>query len=155
MPAFAWWPYVVVVILLILAVGGLITSYRQRTILPGVEFRGSPLYWAVVVFLLLLLLPNLYHSSVTSVLADGTYVTCDGNTGIDMNPTGQSECAPWGEELLAGGLDLPAGIAPEDVTRLDIERAFFGFIDRCTARVSTTALAADPVYGPEIVIPCR
>ena len=114
------------------------------------EFRGSPLYWAMLVVLLLVLMPNLYHSSTTAPIAGGTYVDCDGNTGI-----AGGECGPWGEALLSGGLELPAGVAREDVTRLLIERAFFGFIDRCTAKVSTTDLSATPVYGAETVIPCR
>ena len=57
-----------------------------------------------------------------------------------------------GEELLSGGLQLPASVEREDVSRIDIERAFFGFVDRCTANVSIESQASSEL---EVVVPCR
>ena len=113
------------------------------------RFGGSPVRWVILVLLLLVLVPNLYHSATASSLEGGAIVQCDGNTGIDID---SNECYRWGEELLSGGLQLPASVEREDVSRIDIERAFFGFVDRCTANVSIESQASSEL---EVVVPCR
>ena len=115
------------------------------------RFAGSRVQWTAAAVVLLLVLPNLYHSSTTSPLPRGVQVTCDGNTGIDMD---SNSCFLWGKDLLGRELQLPTGVEPSDIARLDIERAFFGFIDRCTVTVSF----GNPGSGStsfDQVVPCQ
>ena len=123
------------------------------------RFEGSPFAWAAVAVVLLLVIPNLYHSGTGGSVRGGragTEVTCDGNTGIDMH---SNECLVWGAAMLSGEIewDVPPGANDghgylvEDVSRIEIERALFGFLDRCTAKVYTDR--SSPAF--EQVIPCR
>jgi hypothetical protein len=96
---------------------------------------------------LLLIVPNLYHSTTATGLSNGALVTCDGNTRIDFE---SRECHDWGEEVLAGDL---GDVRAKDVTRIDIERAFFGFIDRCTATVRYSSPNSTGTFDQ--VTPCR
>lgn len=39
-----------------------------------------------------------------------------------------SDCLIWGEDVLASELEIPERVERADVSNLEIERAFFGFI---------------------------
>jgi hypothetical protein len=127
-----------------------VSGWRRRpTLESGMRFEGNIIQWGAAVLILLLILPNLYHSSATGSVRGGPQVSCDGNTGINMD---SDDCLLWGEALLDGELQLPTGVGRNDVSRLEIERAFFGFIDRCTATISFVSPAPSSM---EQVIPCR
>jgi hypothetical protein len=134
------------------------------------KWVGSPILWAVAGLALLLLLANLFHSSVTAQIPTGPQVTCDGNTGIkperllhlrgaypgDERPlqTVADRCLRWAEDLLRKQrLQFPTSVGNEAISSMVIERAFFGFINRCTVTVTYSDASSHGSF--EQVIPCR
>jgi hypothetical protein len=91
--------------------------------------RGRLRAWWPVLAVPVLLLLSYNSGTVTPASRDSAVmIECDGSTRID--PTG---CGPWGDAILAAG--SPAGnVAVDDITRLEIGRALWGYIDHCTVQ---------------------
>ncbi len=69
-------------------------------------------------------------------------IHCDGSTRIEPR-----ECGPWGDAILASG--SPAGnVDMSEITRLEIGRALWGFIDHCTAQYYVEGIG-DSVHEAE------
>jgi hypothetical protein len=80
----------------------------------------------------ILMVGLLYSSAITTEIPGRfpALVICDGSTRVTAET-----CRAWGADLVGGELDLPQGMTAEDVARLEIERAFWGYLDVCTVRV--------------------
>jgi hypothetical protein len=64
-----------------------------------------------------------------------------------------NDCLAWGEDLLARGLHFPTYVESRAVSSMEIQRAFFGLIDRCTVAVTYADASSHGSF--EQVIPCR
>jgi hypothetical protein len=93
----------------------------------------------LAVGVVLLLLGLLYSSEVATTLPGRSQalVVCDGSTRIKAE-----QCGPWGAALVDGERELPQGIEPEHISRLEIERALWGYVDRCTVKVYLVGASA-------------
>lgn len=104
--------------------------------------RNLRVFGVLIIGVLLVLLSYNSGTVATSSSDPQVMIDCDGSTRI-----APEECQPWGEAVLAQGSPVDE-FAIADVTRLEIERAFWGYVDDCTASYYLTG-SSSPAYEGE------
>lgn len=105
---------------------------------------GFLLVVAAIVAAALLLRPV---SSATSAVDPDVTVECSGATGVD-----ETACRDWGDAILAEGSPTTTFEA-EDVVRLRLDRALFGFGDTCRAEWFLGRYPDDVAWSDEVPCP--
>jgi len=100
------------------------------------------LSYAGAMVVAVLLAAALYNSEVATPLPDGPLVVCDGSLHIE--PEG---CGPLGAAVISQYLDLPQSDALDvHIQRLEIDRALWGYLDRCTAKAYSGPITVEQVF---------
>jgi hypothetical protein len=106
------------------------SSQRQRRIQfkDYGSWRANLLLWGVpIAAVVFILFANFNSSSSTSVSGIPFDITCD---GWSADPA-SGQCPAWAQEVVDSG--IPEAENDVDVTELQLKKAWYGFVDDCTA----------------------
>ncbi len=108
------------------------------------KFVGRLREWLGVLAVPFLVLMSYSSQTVSPASSDSSImIECDGSTRI-----GPGECGPWGDTILAAG-SPGENVDMSQITRLEIGRALWGYIDHCTVQYYVEGIG-DSVYEADV-----
>ena len=108
------------------------------------KFMGSLREWPPVLAVPFLVALSYNSQTVAPASSDSSImIQCDGSTRSEPE-----ECGPWGDAILAAG-SPGDNVDMSQITRLEIGRALWGYIDHCTVQYYVEGIG-DSVYEADV-----